>query len=402
MTLRLNLVNLRWDGVTGATSYDILLDNVKVSQAGPRARTTKITIPEGAERKVTIKAQPSGQTQEATFEWASVTVAPPPTGDKFAAPGGSDSNPGTLAQPYATFRRLVNSLAAGQVGMLRGGTYGTADTYQPVTVSGTSSQRITVTNYPGESVTIKGYIDVPGSYVTFRNLHIDGSNSALVAADKCGTQALGITPKGAGIVFEFCEIYHSGLKGSGFVTSGNGLIIRYCKIHDIGSCFAYDHGVYAGDGDGIQVYGNWIWNNPHGYGIQVYPGPSNGRFYANVLDACGSGFTINDDGKATCVGNDVYNNVVMNCVGVTGQGGWHDIGAGVSGPGPSGAGNKFRDNCCYGNAGGVGTLTNVAMSGNITSNPNLADVANHDYRPTASTPAAVQAYGLPTLVGPTV
>lgn len=78
MTLRLNLVHLAWDQVTGSTNYEIQLDGVKVAIAGPKARTTKITIPEGAEHKVTIKAQPSGTPQEAKFEWSSVVVAPPP------------------------------------------------------------------------------------------------------------------------------------------------------------------------------------------------------------------------------------------------------------------------------------------------------------------------------------
>jgi hypothetical protein len=93
MALRLNLVHLAWEGVAGATSYDILLNNVKVSQAGPRARTTRITVPEGAEHKVTIKAQPSGMVQEAKFEWASL-VTPPPSSLYF----NGDFETGNLSQ----------------------------------------------------------------------------------------------------------------------------------------------------------------------------------------------------------------------------------------------------------------------------------------------------------------
>lgn len=78
MTLRLNLVHLAWDQVTGSTNYEIQLDGVKVAMAGPKAKTTKITIPEGAEHRVTIKALPSGDVQEARFEWSSIAVAPPP------------------------------------------------------------------------------------------------------------------------------------------------------------------------------------------------------------------------------------------------------------------------------------------------------------------------------------
>lgn len=78
MTLRMNLVTLTWDGVAGSTSYDILLDNVKVSQAGSKARSTRITIPEGMEHLIQIKAQPSGKIQGAKFQWSSISDAPPP------------------------------------------------------------------------------------------------------------------------------------------------------------------------------------------------------------------------------------------------------------------------------------------------------------------------------------
>lgn len=94
ITLRLNTVNLTWDGVTGSTSYDILLDGTKVAQAGPKARTTKIAVPAGAERLVQIKAQPSGQIQGARFEWSSVSPPPPPPpitwqGQKVITAGGT-------------------------------------------------------------------------------------------------------------------------------------------------------------------------------------------------------------------------------------------------------------------------------------------------------------------------
>lgn len=78
MTLRLQLVNLAWDGIADSSGYDILLDGSKIANTGARARTTKILIPEGAEHLVTIKAQPSGQVQEARFQWAKGKPPPPP------------------------------------------------------------------------------------------------------------------------------------------------------------------------------------------------------------------------------------------------------------------------------------------------------------------------------------
>lgn len=88
MTLRLQLVNLAWDGVANSTGYDILLDGSILANTGARARTTKILIPEGAEHVVSVRAKPSGLEQKARFEWAKVTDAPPPP-----SPSGGLSNP---------------------------------------------------------------------------------------------------------------------------------------------------------------------------------------------------------------------------------------------------------------------------------------------------------------------
>ena len=47
----------------------------------------------------------------------------PPTCDKLASPSGSDGGTGTLGDPYATPKKLIDSLAPGQTGCLRAGTY---------------------------------------------------------------------------------------------------------------------------------------------------------------------------------------------------------------------------------------------------------------------------------------
>ena len=95
-----------------------------------------------------------------------------------------------------------------------------------------------MTSYPGETATIKGYLEVNGNYVTVTNLDIDGSNSRLVDSGKCGTQALGILLQGNDILFERNEVYQSGLKGSAILQHGDRNIIRYNKLHDFGSCYA--------------------------------------------------------------------------------------------------------------------------------------------------------------------
>src|SRR6266568_4222192 len=71
----------------------------------------------------------------------------------YASPSGSDSARGTIEAPFATIQHLANSLAAGQTGCARGGTY-----TQDVTVGhgGSAGGPLTITSYPGERATLVG------------------------------------------------------------------------------------------------------------------------------------------------------------------------------------------------------------------------------------------------------
>lgn len=72
----------------------------------------------------------------------------------YIAPNGSDSNPGTISQPWATWQKGFSSVSAGDILYIRGGTYtGMYGSGHGVNISGrdgTSSNYITVSAYPGE------------------------------------------------------------------------------------------------------------------------------------------------------------------------------------------------------------------------------------------------------------
>ena len=158
-------------------------------------------------------------------------------------------------------------------------------------------------------------------------------------------------------------------------------------VRHLANSYAYDHGVYVGDGDSVQVYGNWIWNNPHGWGVQIYPGPTNARVHGNVVDSTGGGFCVSDEGSATATGNQVYNNVVLNSGGMTTQSGYFIAGAGLSGAGPvPGSNNSFTSNDAFNNP--VGSAPNVAVSNNLTADPQFVDAAAHNYALGSSSPLA--------------
>ncbi|MEU0026784.1 right-handed parallel beta-helix repeat-containing protein [Streptomyces sp. NPDC006335] len=71
------------------------------------------------------------------------------------ATNGSDSAPGTLAQPLRTVQRAVDLARPGDTIAVRAGTYALTDNIT-ITTSGTASQPITLGAYQGERVVIDG------------------------------------------------------------------------------------------------------------------------------------------------------------------------------------------------------------------------------------------------------
>src|SRR3712207_1636152 len=95
--------------------------------------------------------------------------------DKYAAVNGSDRAKGTSAAPFRTAQKLVDSLAAGQVGCLRAGTYA-GDKNLFVRKAG-----ITLTSAPNQRATIKSRVTVQqgSNGVTVSGLRLEGSRGLL-------------------------------------------------------------------------------------------------------------------------------------------------------------------------------------------------------------------------------
>lgn len=76
----------------------------------------------------------------------------------YVASSGSDSNPGTIDEPFRTIQKGVNNTNAGDTTYVRGGTYHEAIT---ISKSGTSSSPIIIAGYPGERPVIDGEYTLP-------------------------------------------------------------------------------------------------------------------------------------------------------------------------------------------------------------------------------------------------
>jgi hypothetical protein len=308
----------------------------------------------------------------------------------IASTMGSDRHGrGTTRRPFRTLVRLDQALRPGQTGCLRGGVYGGLSTWHLIARSGVRGRRITLRSYPGETATVVGYVDLEGAYTTISHIAIDGSNT-LFRANRSSNGCPSVTSQplviaGRNDVIEYDDYYQSipSLRGNGigigFWGDADNTIIRYDKIHDVGQCQAYDHLIYLSHGNNVQIYGNWLWDDPHGRGVQLYPAPRNARVYGNVVDRAGEGFAIGNDSGQNVSGNRIFDNIVINSTGLP----WEGIpGVAISDSygGPPGSGNVFYDNDCYHDPGGVGRVRAIRMFHNTTANPRFVDAAAHDYQ----------------------
>jgi hypothetical protein len=107
-----------------------------------------LTAPAGGSRPPT----PTGTLEQTSAGMGSQTAA---NCVYYVAPGGDDTDPGTLGQPWATFQHAADTAQVGDTVCFRGGTY-SVDEETHLTQSGTTESPITFIAYPGETPVLDG------------------------------------------------------------------------------------------------------------------------------------------------------------------------------------------------------------------------------------------------------
>jgi parallel beta-helix repeat protein len=97
----------------------------------------------------------AGPTVTQTAVAATFSPEPPERIYYVDAQHGSDSNPGSLSQPWQTIRQAVQNAQAGDLIYIRGGEYSTILGGWSFQSSGSPSRPITLSNQPGEQVVIR-------------------------------------------------------------------------------------------------------------------------------------------------------------------------------------------------------------------------------------------------------
>lgn len=192
----------------------------------------------------------------------------------YVSPNGSDSNPGTIDQPWQTIGKANQSLQPGDTLYIREGTY--AEIIEPYR-SGTANSPITYQNYQNEEVTITGknaedpvvaigtsvegpsgadsYIIVEGLNIihsniltngkTFFNITITGSNSTNNVIRNCRI----IREGGGGLSYMQQGTRESGIK----VTSAKNTLLEGNTISGVGKM-----GIQLRDVQNITIRDNVI------------------------------------------------------------------------------------------------------------------------------------------------
>jgi hypothetical protein len=286
---------------------------------------------------------------------------------RYVATNGSDSNPGTLSQPWRTITKGLRSMQPGYTLYIRGGTY--TERVKDFTLpKGTSSSRINVRAYSGERPVVKGLLWLKGAdYWTFNGINVTWDT----ATGSAGEHMVKFT-NGTGWVFTNAEIWGA-RSYAAILVAGTpaSYTLSHLNVHDTYATNGQwqDHLIYINSyagGTGGLIERNLLWNSTNGRAIKIGPssssstskvgnvviryntmynnlGPTNvnlsytasdNRIEYNIMQKVSDRKTNIDITKLTGTGNRAANNIAWESVGVI------DIGtSGLS----DGGGNKMLD-----------------------------------------------------------
>jgi hypothetical protein len=297
----------------------------------------------------------------------SAAVAAKPDCEKVASPNGDDSASGTAGRPYATAQRLVSSLAAGETGCLRAGTY----RQDELTLA---TPGIRLTSYPGERAVLAGRLRVTADRVTVEQLTLDGRNardlpSPTINANDVVFRGDDVSSRESGICFIF-----------GSLEVVRHPVLKRNRIHDCGRPGGIpDHGIYMQDVRAARIVRNTIYDNAE-RGIKIGPDSQRALIRGNVIDGNPIGLNFSGDESSASSGNVVTRNVISNSTGYWNvQSYW---------PGPVGRGNVVSRNCVHGanpdphynERGGISDGPGFAAVGNLTTSPAYINRQANDFR----------------------
>ena len=274
--------------------------------------------------------------------------APAPAAEYYVSSSGSDSNPGTLAAPFATPNAGLRAAVAGDTVILRGGTYTGGEVRM-------ETPNVTLKSYPGEwavlnctdpeDITLQFRLGSDGSRL--ERLEVTGAfygikmqsnwdwdeptryGASNITITDCkihdtANACIKVTPGCDDITVERCEIYNSGVTDPGSAeaidnVNGDRMTVRDCYIHDIRGAGLYAKGGAIGmvvdrcmivntDGGGVMIGFD---TSPEWFDLGVNP-----NYYESIDGSVTNCIIVNTQfagiGLYAALNAQVYNNTLVN------------------------------------------------------------------------------------------
>lgn len=335
----------------------------------------------------------------------------------YVSLSGSDSNPGTVSQPFRTLLRAAKPLRPGDTLYIRGGIWTQQIDLQAYNTSGTSSAWIKIAGYPGETVTIRyadpvvnsyGPIKARGTrgYLIFENLILDGTNNS----QDTKWQIVGNNHH-----FTLRNLEIKNFRSSGLFIQANDVQIVNCKIHDNKGARYY--GIYFSRGSNGLIQGNQIYNNSGG-GLHIYPGPiSNMTIRGNSIHNNSTtsstdvgGIIVQGSSSSSISGTRIYNNLVYrngsssagrtsgilisyytNATKVWNNTVYANKEYGIHvGFNTTTTNTEVKNNITYGNGKGnyFNRASSTTYSNNVTTDPKFVNASSNNFQLQSGSPAA--------------
>ncbi len=308
------------------------------------------------------------------------TRLPASTGAIFyVATTGADSNAGSSAAPWRTVQKALNTLTAGQIAIVRAGTYVES---LDMSRAGTPSAPITVRAEAGARPILRAGTGQPdntalhfrsgAAYIRVQGFTIEGAT---------GPSSTNVYADGSSHDLEISECEIRGSQRQGFFSeaSTSRVHVIACRIHDNGGSGPsnLDHNLYV-QGSSHLIASNLITGAPNGYGIQLYQSSDHvvitgNTIAGNALD----GIVVGSSSAGTTTDALIVNNVLTgNRAAISTYWG-----------GAVGANDVARNNLSWGNSTGDFIGTVITYSANLFANPLFVNAGAGDYHLQATSPA---------------
>lgn len=318
----------------------------------------------------------------------------------YLAPNGSDSNPGTITQPFLTLKKAWSVIAAGDIVYMRGGTYLYSNSQELTGKNGTSSNPITIMAYNNEVPIVskasswsfynRAGIYFEGDYFRWKGIKVSGFTQtdnnlyyAMIIQRANHNILEGMTFSHSGLGFDVshystdnlmlnCDFHHNydplssdtygNADGANAHTDqGTTNTFRNCRFYNNS-----DDGIDLYNGDGlIQIDGCWAYKNGFrkdqttkggdGYGYKL--GRTSGDFSSSHLRTVTNSFAFHNRlggfgiNEAKCIVK-LYNNTAYH----NNDGANYSLGFAFDGQ--DGIVHVLKNNIAYGNQNTSGLEAN--------------------------------------------